>query len=159
LGRAWAVDLLHGEAATETGPQVTVETLREEDEDERPTVEELLASTLDDGLESLGVPKPEPPPDDLSDPARVLIEHLREGVEERERAERVAASERQTVPIHVNGEPVEFLAAESDGLTAAAAAIGELDVCVLARNTAIAHLKLGEVSLKDYDVKRGHEPD
>jgi hypothetical protein len=48
---------------------------------------------------------------------------------------------------------------DSELLASPCAASGELDVCVLARNTTIADLKLGEVRLEAYAVERGHDPD
>jgi hypothetical protein len=153
-GRAYAVELLHGEAEVPTAPVVLVETMREEDE--RLTVDELAAAMLERGLETRDTGSDEEPlPSALSDPARQLIEHLRELSGERDAARRAAAAKPRKATINVDDKAVEFIVAEAEGYSAAAAAIGELDVSLLAKDATIDDLELREVELSRYRRRGG----
>jgi hypothetical protein len=140
--------LLHGDAEVSTAPVVLVETMREEDE--RLTVDELVVATLERGLETLPTGSEDEPPSALSDPASQLRERLRELSGENELKRRAAAAEQHKTTINVDGEALEFLVAEAEGFSAAAAAIGDLDVSLLAKGVTIDDLELRKVELSDY---------
>jgi hypothetical protein len=154
LGRAYAVELLHGEAEVLTAPVVLVETMREEDE--RLTIDEHAAAMLKRGLETRDTGSDEEPlPSSLSDPARQLIEHMRELSGENDAARRAAAAERRNTTITVDDETVEFIVAEAEGFSAAAARIGELDISLLAKDVTVDDLELRKVELSDYSRDTG----
>jgi hypothetical protein len=154
FGRAYAVELLHGDAEVPAGPVVLVETIREEAE--RLTVDELAVATLERGLETRDTGSDdEPLPSSLSDPARQLIEHMRELSHENHAARRAAAAEWRKTTINVDDKTVEFTVAEAEGIAAAAAGIGELDISVLAKDVTIDNLELRRVELSDYSRDTG----
>jgi hypothetical protein len=154
LGRAYSVELLHGDTELPTAPVVLVETMREEEE--RLTADELVVAMLERGLETLDARSDaEPTPSGLSDPAHQLIEHLRELSGKHAVARRAAVAEQRKTTINVDDKPVEFLVAEGEGLSAAAAAIGELDISILTTNGSIDDLALRRVELSDYERDPG----
>jgi hypothetical protein len=154
LGRAYSVELLHRDTEVQTAPAVLVETMREEDE--RQTVDELVLAMLERGLETLDARSDhEPLPSALSDPARQLIEHLRELSGENERARRAAVAGQRKTTVNVDDKTIEFLVAEGEGLSAAAAAIGELDISLLTKAVSIDDLALCKVELSDYKNDTG----
>jgi hypothetical protein len=154
LGRAYAVELLHGDAEVLTAPVVLVETMREEDA--RLTIDELAVAMLERGLESRATDSDEEPlPSSLSDPARQLIEHMRELSGENNAARRAAAAERRKTTINADDKTVEFIVVEAEGFSAAAAVIGELDISLLAKDVNIDDLELRKVDLSDYSRDTG----
>jgi len=154
FGRAYAVKLLHGNAEVSTAPVVLVETMREEDE--RLTVDELAVAMLEQGLEALDTGSDgDSLPGALSDPARQLIEHLRELSGKTDVARLAAAAERRKAAINVDDKAVEFIVAEAEGFSAAAAVIGELDISLLAKNLTIDDLELRKVELSRYSRHTG----
>lgn len=149
LGRAYAVELLHGDAEALTAPMVLVETMREEDE--RLTVDELAVAMLGRGLETLDTGSDEEPlPSALSDPARQLIEHLRELSGANDATRSAAAADWRKATINVDDTSVEFIVAEAEGFSAAAAVVGGLDISLLAKDVTIDDLELRKVELSDY---------
>jgi hypothetical protein len=137
-----------------TAPVVLVETMREEDE--RLTIDEHAAAMLKRGLATRDTDSDEQPlPGSLSDPARQLIEHMREVSGEHDAARRAAAAERRNTTITVDDKTVEFIVAEADGFSAAAARIGELDISLLAKDVTIDELELRKVELSDYSRDTG----
>ena len=149
LGRAYAVELLHGDAEVLTAPVVLVETMREEDE--RLTVDELAVAMLGRGLETLDTGSDEEPlPSALSDPARQLIEHLRELSGANDATRSAAAADWRKATINVDDTSVEFIVAEAEGFSAAAAVVGGLDISLLAKDVTIDDLELRKVELSDY---------
>jgi hypothetical protein len=154
LGRAYSVQLLHGDAAVLTAPVVLVETMREEDE--RLTIDELAVAMLERGLATRDTGSDEKPlPSSLSDPARQLIEHMRELSVENYSARRAAAAERRHTTIEVDDQTVEFIVAEADGFSAATARIGDLDISLLAKDVTIDDLELRRVELSEYNRDTG----
>jgi hypothetical protein len=154
LGRAYAVELLHGDADLLTGPVVLVETMREEDE--RLTIDELAVAMLARGLAPRDTGSDEQPlPSSLSDPARQLIEHMRGLSDENDATRRIGAAERRNTTINIDNKTVEFIVAETEGFSAAAARIGELDISLVAKHVIIDDLELRKVELSDYSRDTG----
>lgn len=120
------------------------------------TVDELVVAMLNRGLETLAPSsREEPLPDALSDPARQLTEHLRGLSGENELARRAAIAEQRKTTLNLDDMTVEFLVAEGEGFSAAAASIGELDISLLTKGVNVDDLALREVELSDYKRDTG----